>query len=501
MKTVQELIRDADSLNKFMASTHETQTHLISTIDDEYAQDVYLTLLMSVAETAGQFDETRNNPLAYVCKIAAELPVTPDMQEIFRRSLLIDEKILNDYSVTLKQHNLQNLLLFDALTMQILYAKDATQMSEYIAGLANIFGTGTNGLSEILLIVKAVINREKNFSHKFQHINCFEFVPYLLLNCKNLVVEAADVFLMDFETERDVKNDSLYPLTLSEIANIKKNRVIILNATHKSSSVLLLDDWKAKEILFLNCRFENCGGIYSTNTTVKFLSCSFDQEKFLRRYYKETGYSGIWLSIYYDWRNNQYKNYKELYHLENATFTNCIFKHFNDSTPFLYLGHGLIHSCTFEDIQQYPAPCTMFAVNNACISNSRFVSCRNSTDINNLDLLHFDSKKYTSCIIYSTNTIWKDNVFINCSNNFNLTHMNYYDIESYVLLLDKKSYCNDCFFDNVTTIIKRHHVSYSRDYWKDYAETSIIGLHESSANNNEGATVSNVDKIDFDAGW
>ena len=131
MKTVQELIRDADSLNKLMATTHETQNHLLATIDDEYAQDVYLTLLMSVAETAGQFDETKDNPLAYVCKIATELSVTPDMQEIFRRSLLIDEKILNDYSVTLKQHNLQNLLLFDALTMQILYAKDAARRNSF----------------------------------------------------------------------------------------------------------------------------------------------------------------------------------------------------------------------------------------------------------------------------------------------------------------------------------------------------------------------------------
>ena len=128
MKTVQELIRDADSLNKFMTVTHEAQNHLLATINDEFAQDVYLTLLMSVAETAGQFDETKDNPLAYVCKIAAELLVAPDLQEIFRRSLLINEKILNDYSITLKQHNLQNLLLFDALTMQILYAKDNAQI-------------------------------------------------------------------------------------------------------------------------------------------------------------------------------------------------------------------------------------------------------------------------------------------------------------------------------------------------------------------------------------
>ncbi|MBR2773482.1 MAG: hypothetical protein IKD73_00650 [Selenomonadaceae bacterium] len=251
MKTVPELIRDADSLNKFMASTHETQNHLLATIDDEYAQDVYLTLLMSVAETTGQFDETRNNPLAYVCKIAAELPVTPDMQEIFRRSLLIDEKILNDYSVTLKQHNLQNLLLFDALTMQILYAKDAAQMSEYIAGLANVFGTGTDGLSEILLIVKTVINREKNFSHKFQHVNCFEFLPYLRRSCKNLFVEAADTFFMDFETECDVTNDFQHPLTLNNKKIVHFRNIYL----HDKKFSFNINETTTAE--FENCRFEN----------------------------------------------------------------------------------------------------------------------------------------------------------------------------------------------------------------------------------------------------
>lgn len=251
MKTVQELIRDADSLNKFMASAHETQNHLLATIDDEYAQDVYLTLLMSVAETAGQFDETRDNPLDYVCKIATKLSVAPDIQEIFRRSLLIDEKILNDYSVTLKQHNLQSMLLFDALTMQILYAKDNAQMSEYIAGLANVFGTGTDGLSEILSIVKAVINREENFSQKFKHVNCFEFLPYLRRSCKNLFVEAADTFFMDFETERDVTNDLQSPLTLNNKKIVHFRNIYLHN---KKFSFNINETTTAE---FENCRFEN----------------------------------------------------------------------------------------------------------------------------------------------------------------------------------------------------------------------------------------------------
>ncbi len=336
MKTVQELIRDADSLNKFMASVHETQNHLLSTIDDEYAQDVYLTLLMSIAETAGQFDETRDNPLAYVCKIAAVLSVAPDMQEIFRRSLLIDEKILNDYSVTLKQHNLQNLLLFDALTMQILYAKDAAQMSEYIAGLANVFTTGTDGLSEILSIVKAVINREENFSQKFQHVNCFEFLPYLRQSCKNLFVEAADTFFMDFETEREVTNELQHPLTLNNKKIVHFRNIYL----HNKKFSFNINETTIAE--FENCRFENWTDKQIMEFNVRDNEYSFPDEIRLLSF-KQVGTVKIigckFLSII-----NNLIDYRE--------GTATIFSQYIDRGILVFIGDVnkfIVHDCEFKD--------------------------------------------------------------------------------------------------------------------------------------------------------
>ena len=252
MKTAQDLIRDAEYLNRFMTSaTDKAENHQLAAIDDEYARNVYLTLLVSVAETSGNLDETADNPIAYICRIAATLPVAPDMEEIFRRSLLLDEKTLNDHAVTLRQYGLQNLLLFDALNMLILYAKDNAAVSEYIAGLANIFGTGQDGLGEILSIVKAVNNREENFSHKFQHVNCFEFLPYLRRHVKNLVVESADVFLMEFEIERDITDDLSAPLTLENKKFVRFGNVYL----HDKKFSFRVTKTETAE--FENCRFEN----------------------------------------------------------------------------------------------------------------------------------------------------------------------------------------------------------------------------------------------------
>ena len=68
----------------------------------------------------------------------------------------------------------------------------------------------------------------------------------------------------------------------------------------------------------------------------------------------------------------------------------------------------------------------------------------------------------------------------------------------YLLLLDKQSHCENCIFENVGAYQRRNErVRRNRDYEyvdKDY-DQPIIGLHESFAENNEGATVTNVSTI------
>ena len=339
MKTVQELIRDADNLNKFMADAaeHKAQNHLLATIDDEYTRNVYLTLLISAAEMSGQFDETEDNSIAYVCRIAAALPIAPDIQEIFRRSLLIDEKTLNDYAVTLKQRGLQNLLLFDALTMLILYAKDNAQMSEYIAGLANIFDAGKDGLGEILLIVKAVINRQEEFTHKFQHVNCFEFLPYLRGSCKNIFVTAADVFFIDFETERDVTNDLQHPLTLEN-----KKIVHLRNAyLHNKKFSFYVKTTETAE--FENCRFENLADNSVKEFDVRGNEYSFPDEIRLLSF-EQVGTVKI-IGCKFAGMINNLIDYRESY-------TILAYSEYYDRGILIFIGdvnQFIAHDCEFKD--------------------------------------------------------------------------------------------------------------------------------------------------------
>ena len=440
-------------------------------------RDDYLALLIYLISLGGKKEEG----WTVLYRIAAACDYQGELQNLTTDAMTFTEERLSDLIREIYTAELANTFAIDSLMISHHMGADDAQL-KFLAGIY-----------ELLKLDKAFLTE------------AMEFVKVLDATYWDNPVGKSKAWKV--LTAKDIATyiGGTPAASLGEAANLKKNRVVIVNATHTSSSVLLLDNWKPNEILFLNCRFENCAGIYSANKVVKFLSCSFDQNNFQRLKW-DPPYSSASSYFFtdYKWtiRDINYKEsyHKKLYHFENATFENCIFKHFNDATPFLYLGRGTIYGCTFEDIQQYPAPLVMFVVNNAHVSNCRFTSCCNSIHNFNLSFsLGSNVRYYTSCMIYSTNTIWKDNTFVNCSNNFNLDHMDY-SIDSYVLLLDKGSRCNDCSFNNVATIIKRHHCSYSRDYWEDCAETSIIGLHDSSADNNEGATVSKVGNIDFKAG-
>ena len=435
-------------------------------------RDDYLALLIYLISLGGKKEEG----WTVLYRIAAACDYQGELQSLTTDAMTFTEERLSDLIREIYRAELGNIFAIDSLMISHHMGADDAQL-KFLAGVYELLKLDKAFLTEAMEFVKVL-------DATYWDNPVGKSKPWTVLTAKDVATYIGGT----------------PAASLSEAAGIKKNRVIIVNATHTGNSILNFDDWKPNEILFINCRFENCGGICSSNKVVKFLSCSFDQSNFKRLKW-DPPYSSA-LSYFlsdYKWTISG-KHYKELYHFENATFENCIFKHFNDATPFLYLGRGTIHGCIFEDIQQYPAPLVMFVVNNAHVSNCHFMSCRNSIHNFNLSFpLGSNIRYYTSCMIYSTNTIWKDNAFVNCSNNFNLEHMDY-SIDSYVLLLDKGSHCNDCSFNNVTTIIKRHHSSYSRDYWEDCAETSIIGLHDSSANNNDGATVSKIGNIDFKAG-
>lgn len=430
-------------------------------------QDEYFALMIYVISLGGKKEEGWTT----LYQIVAGCDYKKDLQHLTTDAMTLTEERLSEIIRMIYSAEMARTFALDSLLICCHMGADDAQL-KFLSNFYDLLKLDKNFLTEAIQFVKA-------FDATFWDNPADKSKPWKFLVAKDIATYIGGT----------------PAASLEEAANLKKNRVIVLNATYTGSSVLSLDDWQPNEILFLNCRFENCAGIYSNNKVVKFLSCSFDQSNFkLRKFDPYYSSQRDYFLSQYKWTT---RDSRIPYSFENASFANCTFKHFNDATHFLYLGSGLIHGCTFEDIRQYPTCCVMFIINNACVSNCLFKDCYNSPhNFNGIFDINNRGEKYITCMILSANTLWKDNKFVNCSNCFNLDSYDY-KLYSYVLLLDKGSRCNDCSFDNVTTIIKRHRSGYRSDYWEDCAETSVIGLHDSSESNNEGATVSNVDTINL----
>ena len=438
-------------------------------------QDDYLALLIYLISLGGKKEEG----WTVLYRIAAGCDYQGELQNLTTDALTFTEERLSELIRNIYAAELANIFAIDSLMISHHMGADDAQL-KFLAGVYELLKIDKNFLIEAMEFVKVLDatywDNPVGKSKAWTVLTAKDVAPYI---------------------------GGTPAASLGEAAGIKKNRVIIVNATHTSSSVLLLDDWKANEILFLNCRFENCAGIYSTKKVVKFLHCTFNQENFTRRPYNQSGVCdpGPENMDCYRWKNEQYNKYKELYHFENATLLNCNFKHFKDATAYFYLGRGLISDCKFEDIKQTPACCLLLKINNAEVSHSQFINCHNSTSLRSVS----GSPKvtYSSCLIYSANTLWKTNKFINCSNRFPELHNHgeYYrhSARIYMLFLDKQSRCNDCVFEKVDIFLKNildYFCTPNPTNYELLKGTAIIGLYDSYEENNEGATVARPDIIE-----
>ena len=437
-------------------------------------QDDYLALLIYLISLGGKKEEG----WTVLYRIAAGCDYQGELQNLTTDAMTFTEERLSDLIRNIYAAELANIFAMDSLMISHHMGADDAQL-KFLAGVYELLKLDKAFLTEAMEFVKVL-------DATYWENPVSKSKPWKVLTAKDVATYIGGT----------------PAASLGEASGIKKNRVIILNATHTGEWILNLDNWKPNEILFLNCRFENCAGIYSTNKVVKFLSCSFNQEKFERLVcvHKDSRvHMGLGNSNY-KWTNKQYKNYKELYHFENANFMNCHFKHFHDATAYFYLGRGLIFDCKFEDIQQYPNYCFLFTINNAEVANSQFINCNNSSPTTpGLS----DSWSYSGCAIYSSNTLWQFNIFTDCSNLF---YWSDYSSPSYMancfLLLDKQSKCSKCTFEKITTYTSRGTYYASGRYGEENRkENSIIGLHdESFADNNEGTTVSQINTVSFGGG-
>ena len=238
MKSLQELINDADDIQKRLAqhkvdlyeyaeslnenhvavdidklmvkASHcKIERHILQDNNDDFVISAYLQLLLSVAQVNITNDKGENHPVLYACRIAVALPKIPDMNMLFQSSMILDEKGIGNCVDVLSQHKLAEIFVFDALMMTCSYDTGNERKFEYIAELATLMNIDKNTINEILIIVETAVARKKDLEHNFEYIKIESFIHIFnnLQNNSNINVSDNNYLLMSYIKKTKVKVD------------------------------------------------------------------------------------------------------------------------------------------------------------------------------------------------------------------------------------------------------------------------------------------------------
>jgi len=407
-------------------------------LKNQIFQDEYFALMIYVISLGGKKEEG----WTILYRIAAGCDYQKDLQYLTTDAMTFTEERLSEIIRLIYSADMARTFALDSLMICFHMGADDAQL-QFLAGVYELLKIDKDFLTEAM-----------------------QFVKVLDATYWDNLAEKSKVW--NFLTAKDVATYIIdaYPATsIEEAAQLNYKRVGISGITYTSKDVLNLDDWQADEILFINCKFENCGGIYSQNKSTKFIGCKFEGNL----------------------RHNGGSNYKYRAFLQftNAEFLNCFFMNFEDVIPMLNLSKGLIHLCAFKKCRQHLYSSMLLSIRDSNVSETKFESCDSS-----LDTYYSCNKSGDSCMIYSLNSMWSKSSFFSCQN-FSHNDGMCSGILSFIIFLDKNSCCQLCSFENNNAYGKTHDVSYSDIQRQGYT----IGLRESKQIDNNGNF--SVDEIKY----
>jgi len=212
---------------------------------DAHTVEAYLTLMLSVA-ARGTSPDAQDNPIVYPCRIAAALRPAPDMELLFKRSLILDEKAVNEAITAVEREQLIDFFVLDALRLIELYDRGNLQKLEYVSDLAVLLNVSKERMNDLLEILKVSMEEKVTFKARFQSIEFSTFLPYLP-SIKTYAIETPTELLLNGVQEQD---------TLEFFPVSNKKRVYLRNV-HFDGKLSPMSFSGVGTIEIIGCRFEH----------------------------------------------------------------------------------------------------------------------------------------------------------------------------------------------------------------------------------------------------
>lgn len=422
----------------------------------------YLSLLLTIAlKNRGDLSAWQ-----FLSRIAFGAGYTDGMESLVADAMTLNEARLIQVTDTVNQYGLKHNFVVDSLVLYTVMQEKNSALLEYMVSIYEILGVENAVMDECLTMARIIAENDKEAYfdnvNKWKYLNQWDFLGYMVKRDSRIVHELDGI--ENYEEEQVIVLDAKItgeklPDFESHIYGEERDQYIArLNLS------IELDRFKCKELVFLNCKFDEMNCIIAKKKCIIFESCVFDSSFNLFHicevkrggYYYECDINPLFEhSLLNDYTTDFIAyNLNAWIYVGNADFKRCVFQNYSGGLPLLNMQNGNIVKSRFINCRKinwhghtygYSGGNVTFTyllkIANGSIVDTDFEKCSNRVVINGNDA--------TGCFLLADNTDIANCKFTKCQNWVGGDYGRYSRASNYTYLLhlSSNSSVKDCVFD------------------------------------------------------
>ena len=450
----------------------------------------YLSLLLTIAlKNRGDLSAWQ-----FLSRIAFGAGYTDGMESLVADAMTLNEARLIQVTDTVNQYGLKHNFVVDSLVLYTVMQEKNSALLEYMVSIYEILGVENAVMDECLTMARIIAENDKEAYfdnvNKWKYLNQWDFLGYMVKRDSRIVHELDGI--ENYEEEQVIVLDA--KITGEKLPDAPGNiwgflEVDDVESINKYIAGLKLsldlDKVKCKELVFLNCTFDEMNCIVAKKKHIVFESCLFSSSFHMFNIYEHTGWNGQFLGydcdinkLFSGYSNEAFSTHN-LYawiSVENSDFIRCIFQNYRDGLPILDMRNGNISKCQFINCEKQNWKGTsenrwngvavtftyFIKIANGSIVGTNFEKCTNRVDIK--------GNNATGCFLLADNTAIANCKFTKCQNWVGGDYGSYASNYTYLLHLSSNSSVKNCVFDACYPVKE-----YDRD---DHVESYTIACYK-----------------------
>lgn len=436
----------------------------------------YLSLLLTIAlKNRGDLSAWQ-----FLSRIAFGAGYTDGMESLVADAMTLNEAKLIQVTDTVNQYGLKHNFVVDSLVLYTVMQEKNSALLEYMVSIYEILGVENAVMDECLTMARIIAENDKEAYfdnvNKWKYLNQWDFLGYMVKRDSRIVHELDGI--ENYEEEQVIVLDAKItgeklPDFESDISREERDQYIArLNLS------IELDRFKCKELVFLNCKFDEMNCIIAKKKCVIFESCVFDSSFNLFHIYEGKGYycryecdinplfeCDMWNDYTTDFIAY---NLNAWIYVGNADFKRCVFQNYSGGLPLLNMQNGNIVKSRFincEKLNWYGSTYRkknnvtftyLLKIANGSIVDTDFEKCSNRVFI--------EGNNATGCFLLADNTDIANCKFTKCQNWVGSDYGRYASNYTYLLHLSSNSSVKDCVFDECYSEAKHDSDNYVESY-------------------------------------